>query len=147
MRRVPVEKRPNATRLVQSQGLVYSKTPVPGDECSEPYWPDDRYYSFTSEEINLLEKAGQDVFDMCCEATDYLLEHPEIITGKMVIPAFALRQIKESWGHDPAWGSVYGRFDVCFGGLDHPDPRLRVPKFYEFNADTPTSLVEAAFIQ
>src|SRR5262249_25385179 len=48
---------------------------------------------------------------------------------------------------EPAWGSVYGRFDVCFGGLDHPDPRLRVPKFYEFNADTPTTIVEAGAIQ
>ncbi|KAI1413988.1 Glutathionylspermidine synthase [Hypoxylon sp. FL1857] len=147
MRRIQVEKRPNATRLVQSQGLVFSETPKPEDACQEPYWPDDRYYSFTSEEIELLEKAGQDVFAMCCEAAEYLLEHPELITSKMAIPAFALRAIKESWDREPAWGSIYGRFDVCFGGLEHPDPRLRVPKFYEFNADTPTSMVEAAWIQ
>ncbi|KAI1465470.1 Glutathionylspermidine synthase [Daldinia caldariorum] len=146
MRRIQVEKRPNANRLVQSQGLVYSKTPAPGD-TSDPYWPDDRYYSFSSKEIELLEKAGQDVFDMCCEAADFLVENPDVVTGKMAIPAFALRQIKESWNRDPAWGSVYGRFDVCFGGLEHGDARLRVPKFYEFNADTPTSLVEAASIQ
>ncbi|KAI0384193.1 glutathionylspermidine synthase [Hypomontagnella monticulosa] len=146
MRRIQTEKRPNATRLVQSQGLVYSKNPPPGGPA-EPYWPDDRYYSFTSEEIELLERAAQDVFAMCCEAADYLVEHPEIITGKMAIPAFALKQIKESWNREPAWGSVYGRFDICYGGLDHPDPRLRVPKFYEFNADTATSVVEAASIQ
>jgi glutathionylspermidine synthase len=146
MRRVPVDKRPNATRLVQSQGLVYCKNPAPGDP-SDPYWPDDRYYSFTTEEIALLERAGQDVFNMCCEAADYLVEHPDLITGKLAIPAFALNQIIKSWNREPAWASVYGRFDVCFGGLDHVDPRLRVPKFYEFNADTPTSLVEAASIQ
>ncbi|KAI8965448.1 Glutathionylspermidine synthase [Daldinia sp. FL1419] len=146
MRRIQVEKRPNATRLVQSQGLVYCKNPAPGDN-SEPYWPDNRYYSFSSEEIGLLEKAGQDVFAMCCEAADILVENPEMITSKMAIPAFALKQITESWSREPAWGSVYGRFDICFGGLDHPDPRLRVPKFYEFNADTPTSVVEAASIQ
>ncbi|OTB19207.1 hypothetical protein K445DRAFT_53494 [Daldinia sp. EC12] len=146
MRRVQVEKRPNANRLVQSQGLVYSKDPAPGD-TADPYWPDDRYYSFSSEEIELLEEAGQDVFDMCSEAAAILLETPEVITNKMAIPAFALKQIKESWYRDPAWGSIYGRFDVCFGGLNHPDPRLRVPKFYEFNADTPTSIVEAASIQ
>lgn len=165
MKRIPVEKRPNATRLVQSQGLVYTTNPDPGD-LLDPYWPDDRYYSFTSAEIALLEEAGRDVFDMCCEAADYLVEHPEVITDKMAIPKFALQQIKESWNRDPAWGSVYGRFDVCFGGIDHPDPRLQVPKFYEFSrlscitllvlicanagtidADTPTSLVEAASIQ
>ncbi|KAK6949470.1 hypothetical protein Daesc_009550 [Daldinia eschscholtzii] len=146
MRRVQVEKRPNANRLVQSQGLVYSNNPAPGD-TADPYWPDDRYYSFSSKEIELLEEAGQDVFDMCSEAASILLETPEVITNKMAIPAFVLKQIKESWYRDPAWGSIYGRFDVCFGGLDHPDPRLRVPKFYEFNADTPTSIVEAASIQ
>ncbi|KAG8158605.1 hypothetical protein KVR01_011727 [Diaporthe batatas] len=145
MRRVPIEKRPNATRLVQSQGLVFADLVTPGG--TEPYWPDDRYYSFTSEEVALLETAAKDVFAMCCEAVEYLVEHQDIITGKMAVPAFTLKQIVDSWEREPAWGSIYGRFDICFGGLDHPDPRLRVPKFYEFNADTPTSLVEAASIQ
>jgi glutathionylspermidine synthase len=151
MRRIPVEKRPNATRLVQSQGLVYTVElyPPEGQEPSEPYeyWPDDRYYSFTSKEVALLEEAGRDVFAMCCEAADYLVDHPDVITSRMAIPEFAVKEIIKSWDRDPAWGSVYGRFDVCFGGSDHPDPRLRMPKFYEFNADTPTSLVEAASIQ
>ncbi|WYZ36160.1 hypothetical protein EsH8_XI_000043 [Colletotrichum jinshuiense] len=145
MRRVPVKKRDNATRLVQSQGLVFAD--LGSHNASEPYWPDDRYYSFTREEITLLENAAKDVFEMCCEAAEYLVQHPDIITKKMAIPAFALKQIKESWDREPAWGSIYGRFDVCFGGLDHPDPRLHVPKFYEFNADTPTTLIEAASIQ
>lgn len=145
MRRVSTEKRPNATRLVQSQGLVFADLVTPGG--TEPYWPDDRYYSFTSEEVALLETAAKDVFAMCCEALEYLVEHQDIITGKMAVPAFALKQIVDSWEREPAWGSIYGRFDICFGGLEHPDPRLRVPKFYEFNADTPTSLVEAASIQ
>ncbi|KAK7951556.1 glutathionylspermidine synthase [Apiospora aurea] len=146
MRRIKIDKRPNATRLVQSQGLVYSYEPS-SEGGDDPYWPDNRYYSFTSDEIALLETAGQDVFAMCCEAADYLVAHPDIVTDKIAIPAFCLEQIARSWAREPAWGSVYGRFDVCFGGLDHPDPRLRAPKFYEFNADTPTSLVEAATIQ
>ncbi|KAI3391940.1 hypothetical protein diail_6586 [Diaporthe ilicicola] len=144
MRRVPIEKRPNATRLVQSQGLAFADADT---DDEEPYWPDDRYYSFTSEEVALLETAANDVFAMCCEASDYLVEHQDIITGKMAVPAFTLKQIVDSWEREPAWGSIYGRFDVCFGGLEHPDPRLRVPKFYEFNADTPTTLIEAACIQ
>ena len=71
-------------------------------------------------EIELLERAGKDVFDMCCEAADYLVDNPQVITDKMAIPAFALGQIIQSWEREPAWGSVYGRFDVCFGGIDHP---------------------------
>ncbi|KAK1959637.1 glutathionylspermidine synthase [Colletotrichum sublineola] len=145
MRRVTVEKRPNATRLVKSQGLVFADLVAPN--ATEPYWPDNRYYSFTQEEVFLLEKATTEVFEMCCEAVEYLLEHSDIITQKMAIPTFALEQIKQSWDREPAWGSIYGRFDICFGGLNHPDARLRVPKFYEFNADTPTSLLETALIQ
>ncbi|MBE3042967.1 glutathionylspermidine synthase family protein [Candidatus Bathyarchaeota archaeon] len=151
MRRIIVEPRPNATRLVQSQGLVYSTSESTDSESGKAkniYWPDDRYYSFTSEETELVAKAGRDVWDMCEEAAEYILEEaPEMITEKMGVPAFAVEQIKKSWDREPSWGSVYGRFDVCFGGLDHPDPRLRTPKFYEFNADTPTSLVEAGVIQ
>ncbi|KAK1993425.1 glutathionylspermidine synthase [Colletotrichum falcatum] len=144
MRRIPVEKRPDVIRIVQSQGLVWAD--LEGICASEHYWPDDRYYSFTQEEIELLETATKDVFDMCCEAADYLTDRPDMME-KMAIPAFAYKQITESWNREPAWGSVYGRFDVCFGGLQHPDPRLRSPKFYEFNADTPTSLLESACIQ
>lgn len=147
MRRIFVEKRPNVERLLESQGMVYARIDPYPDDPSYLYWPDDSYYSFTSEEITLLETASRDVFDMCCEAAEYLIAHPDIITGKMAIPAFCLKAIKASWDLEPAWGSVYGRFDVCFGGLDHPDPRLRVPRFYEYNADTPTTLLEASTIQ
>lgn len=145
MRRVSVEKRPNAARLIESQGLVYARPASTNKD--NLYWPDNVYYSFTKAEIELLETASKDVFDMCCEAAEHLVAHPDTITSKMAIPAFCLMQIKASWDREPAWGSVYGRFDACFGGLDHPDPRLRVPKFYEFNADTPTSLLESSYIQ
>ncbi|KAJ0161827.1 putative acid--amine ligase YgiC [Colletotrichum tanaceti] len=144
MRRIPVKKRPNALRLVQSQGLVFADHAGPHE--SEPYWPDDRYYSFTSEEIKLLERAVKDVFDMCCDAAEYIVHHPDVMK-KMAIPEFAFKQIIESWNREPAWGSVYARFDICFGGLQHPDPRLRTPKFYEFNADTPLTLLESGCIQ
>lgn len=145
MRRVHIEPRPNASRLVQSQGLVHNEDPIPEDQ-HEPYWPEDRYYAFTTEEIDLLERASQDVFEIRCEAAEHLVENPHLITERMAIPAFCLHQIVDS-DREPALGSVYSRFDVCFGGLEHPDPRLRVPKFYEFNADTPTSLLEASSIQ
>ncbi|KLU81094.1 hypothetical protein MAPG_00189 [Magnaporthiopsis poae ATCC 64411] len=146
MRRVHIEPRPNASRLVQSQGLVHNEDPFPDDQ-HELYWPEDRYYAFTTEEINLLERASREVFEMLCEAAEHLVDNPHLITERMAIPAFCVRQIVDSWDREPAFGSVYSRFDVCFGGLDHPDPRLRVPKFYEFNADTPTSLLEGSSVQ
>ncbi|TLD22799.1 hypothetical protein PspLS_07045 [Pyricularia sp. CBS 133598] len=149
MRRVKVEPRPNAIRLVQSQGLVYNvlNDPIPGEKKREHYWNDDRYYAFTLEETELLDRAATDVFNMLCEASEHLTENPEEITSRLGIPAYCIKQIIESWDREPAFGSVYSRFDICFGGLNHPDPRLRVPKFYEINADTPVSLLESSAIQ
>lgn len=146
MRRVRTEPRPNFVRLLHSQGLVFNRDPIPAGQ-HEHYWPDDRYYAFTGEEIKLLQDAAADVFAMLCEATDYLTERPELIASRLAIPEFCLKQIVESWKRTPAFGSVYSRFDICFGGLDHADPRLRVPRFYEINADTPTTLIESASIQ
>jgi glutathionylspermidine synthase len=57
----------------------------------------------------------------------------------MGIPAFAIPAISESWNRQEDWGSVYGRYDIRF-----VDGRAQL---YEFNADTPTSLIEAAYIQ
>ncbi|TLD21535.1 hypothetical protein PspLS_09239 [Pyricularia sp. CBS 133598] len=146
MRRVRTEPRANFVRLVHSQGLVFNRDPLPEGQ-HEHYWPDNRYYAFNNEDIRLLANAAADVFAMLSEATDHIIEHPELITGKLAIPEFCLKQIAQSWKRTPAFGSVYSRFDICFGGLNHPDPQLRVPKFYEINADTPTTLLESASIQ
>ena len=44
---------------------------------------------------------------------------------------------------------MYGRLDLRYGQPDGapPDPGLAVPKLLEFNADTPTSLLESAVVQ
>src|SRR5215471_13054843 len=58
--------------------------------------------------------------------------------AKMAIPGNAIELIKKSWQSEPP--SLYGRFDFAFDGV-HP------PKLLEYNADTPTSLLEAAVVQ
>lgn len=54
------------------------------------------------------------------------------------IPAEVCERICESWNRDEL--SLYGRFDFL---LDEKG----VPRILEFNADTPTSLLEASVIQ
>ena len=56
----------------------------------------------------------------------------------MRIPPMARPQIRRTWEAEPP--SVYGRFDLRYGG-EWP------PKLLEFNADTPTGLVESAVTQ
>ena len=56
----------------------------------------------------------------------------------MRIPPIARPQIRRTWEEEPP--SVYGRFDLRYDG-EGP------PKLLEFNADTPTGLVESAVTQ
>jgi glutathionylspermidine synthase len=54
------------------------------------------------------------------------------------IPAEAVPLIEWAWNEDPP--ALYGRFDILYNGTTPP-------KLLEYNADTPTSLLEAAVIQ
>lgn len=163
MKRVSNPERVDATKIVQGQGLVYTSDNKFEADGITPnwlykYWTENAHYEFTSEEIALMETAVAAVFDMCEKLGDMLVlpENQWRIEQQLAVPHFAVKQVVETWNRESwnvhsnsleSWGSVYGRFDLRFGGLDHPDPEMRIPKIYEFNADTPTSLVESAAIQ
>ena len=101
-----------------------------------PYWDESVYYSFTMEEVDQLEKATNDLFDMCLQAVQYVIDNN--LFDKLCIDPNLIPLIISSWENEEA--SVYGRFDF---GYDGKNP----PKMLEFNADTPTSLYEAAVVQ
>lgn len=132
-------------QLIKDQGLVYSDTEKP-DGTNISYWREGPFYSFSGFEIEFLETASKLIFDMLIEAGDYIVSNPEIMR-KMAIPEWAWEQITKSWNQEPEFGSVYGRYDIRFGGEASNEESLRMPKLYEFNADTPTCLVESAYIQ
>ena len=52
---------------------------------------------------------------------------------KLHIPARVVPLIQAAWEQEPP--SLYGRFDLAYDGMGPP-------KMLEYNADTPTSLVE-----
>jgi len=145
MQRINCDERPNYVDIVNQQGLVYThEDPLNGEPTLYRYWRENAYYSFTLAEITALEEAATAVFDMCIEAGDWLLSDAGRSTlGRFNIPVYALKAVIDSWNEAPECGSVYGRFDFRFGGFNHPDPSQRIPQLYEFNADTPTSLVES----
>ncbi|MGP5688271.1 glutathionylspermidine synthase family protein [Glutamicibacter ardleyensis] len=145
MQRKMTTARPVYLSKVQAAGLVYTHDDA---HSSAPqlyrYWRDDAYYELTPPEIEVLHQAATAVFSMMEEAGDYLLSPAGASDlARFGIPHRAMRAIRDSWNEEPAAGSVYGRFDFRFGGLTHPEPDQRIPKLYEFNADTPTSLVES----
>lgn len=92
----------------------------------------------TQEEAESYYEACNELYDMFCEAGDYVIENN--LFHEINIPFNLVDAIKESWENDVHW-HLYSRFDLA-GGIDGKPIKL-----IEFNADTPTSLFETAIIQ
>jgi glutathionylspermidine synthase len=108
------------------------------------YWDESVRYRFNLSEIEEIEKATEDLHAMCMQLVGDLISKGDY--GFLGIPEKTLRHVvpavEASWRRrDPTF---YGRFD--FGIVVNLDGSLGV-KMYEYNADTPTSLYEAAVVQ
>ncbi|WP_312901575.1 glutathionylspermidine synthase family protein [Chryseobacterium taichungense] len=99
------------------------------------YWDESHYYEFSMQEVDIVEKATAELWQMCLEAVDYIIE--KNLWDRFNIPDWFRNYIVTSWEEDHP--SIYGRFDFGFDGKNL--------KLLEFNADTPTSLYEASVIQ
>jgi glutathionylspermidine synthase len=73
---------------------------------------------------------------MCLEAVQHVIDHR--LYDRLAIPPAAVPLIERAWEQEPP--SIYGRFDFSYGG-EGP------PRLLEYNADTPTSLLEVAVAQ
>ncbi len=134
MRRVPSEPRTGWRETVESQGLVYPVTVRP-DGTERPYWYEEAYYALTAAEVDQLEAATEQLHGMCLEAARHLATGA---MGDLGLPEGSLRLAQASL--DAATPSLYGRFDLRHDG-EGP------PKLLEYNADTPTGLLESSVIQ
>ena len=94
------------------------------------------YYQLRPSEVDELEAATYALNDMCLKAIEHILKRDRF--AEFQIPAEYQPYIGNSWERDEH--TIYGRFDFAYDG-DSP------PKLLEYNADTPTSLLEAAVIQ
>jgi len=98
----------------------------------------DEVVSISEDEAEAYANAANELYDMFCEAGDYVIEND--LFHELDIPFNLVEIIKKSWEDDVHW-HLYGRFDLA-GGLNGQPIKL-----IEFNADTPTSLFETAIIQ
>src|SRR6202051_2574100 len=101
----------------------------------ERYWDERAYYAFTLDEIERrIEAPSAEIDAMCLELVAHAIDD-ESYLRRLKIPEAFWPLISESWYRDEA--SLYGRLDLSFDG--------RGPaKLLEYNADTPTSIFEAA---
>jgi glutathionylspermidine synthase len=131
MRRERITPRPDWKSRLESVGLNYHT-----DDDGTPCWREDAHYRFSMAEVLGIERAVQDLQAMCTQAVAHVLEHDRF--QPYGIPPALIPAIRESWERDEV--SIYGRFDLAYR---EGSP----PKLLEYNADTPTSLVEAAIAQ
>lgn len=135
MKRIAIEPRDGWMETVENQGVVYHHTLHP-DGVVRPYWNESAYYRFTMDQIDDLERVTNELIEMSLAAAEEIIEHDRF--AELAIPAHCVEPIKESWEAEPP--SIYGRFDFRYDGVNPP-------KLLEFNADTPTSLVETGVAQ
>ncbi|MFJ2739150.1 glutathionylspermidine synthase family protein [Streptomyces sp. NPDC087440] len=135
MKRHTTTPRPDWQRIVEEQGVIYPLTRYP-DDTLRPYWDESAYYSFTLPEVEVLEEVVEELHTMCLAAAAHIVEHDRFADLGITDPKLA-RLITESWQRRAELPSLYGRFDLRYDGTGPA-------KMLEYNADTPTSLVEAA---
>ncbi|MCP3818894.1 glutathionylspermidine synthase family protein [Streptomyces sp. A3M-1-3] len=135
MKRHTIEPRPGWQQTVEEQGLIYPLTRFP-DGSLRPYWDESAYYSFSLPEVEALEEVVEELHAMCLAAAAHIVAHDRF-ADLGITDARLARRIAESWRRRAELPSLYGRFDLRYDGQGPA-------KMLEYNADTPTSLVEAA---
>jgi len=100
------------------------------------YWDESVCYRFSADEIDVIESAAAELQRLCRSAVGFALANG--LWDELRIPARYGDYIKRSWQDGEM--SLYGRFDLAYDGQ-------QPPKLLEYNADTPTSVVEAAIAQ
>ncbi len=129
MERIASTPRANWQETVEARGLKWHTG-------TTPYWSEDAYYRFTADEIDSIERATNELHERCLEAVQHVIDERRY--EELKIPEQAIPLIEKTWRDEPP--SIYGRFDLAY---DAKGP----PVMLEYNADTPTSLLEASVIQ
>lgn len=132
MKRLTVAPRPDWQARVEARGLIWHTAD------GQPYWNEGTYYSFTAGQIEEIEATVTELYRLFLEAGQAIVDDTEGLRV-LGIPDWCHDAVRDAWSAEPP-ALNYGRFDL---GYDGKGP----PKLFEFNCDTPTSLLEASVIQ
>ena len=130
MQRHQMPARVNWQQRLESHGFAFHSID------NSPYWNEHAAYQLSEREVFDLELASKNVFKLCLDAVERVIYQNRFHELKIPEPFAAL--CRQSWDADDP--TLYGRFDFA---LSPKSP----PKLLEFNADTPTALLEAAVAQ
>ena len=141
MRRIAQVPRPGWQSRVEAVGLTFHTDvalsgTVAGEERA-PYWNEAAAYVLTSDEANAIHDATAALHGLCVEAARHVAERDDLLE-LFSIPVAWRGFVRASLRRgDP---SLYGRLDLAYDGAGPP-------RLLEYNADTPTSLIESAAAQ
>jgi glutathionylspermidine synthase len=132
VRRLKLTPRSDWQAKAEAVGFVYHHTE------GQAYWDESIAYAFTLDQVEQdLEPAAAELHDLCLDLVDEVAGSQELME-RLAIPAEHRDFVAASWRAKSP--SLYGRFDFGYDGKSKP-------KLYEYNADTPTSVFEAATFQ
>ena len=100
------------------------------------YWDESVCYAFTTEQIDRLEATTAELHRLCLGAVEHVVREQRF--SEFAIPETVQALPVQSWREREP--SLYGRFDLSWDGVG-------APKLLEYNADTPTALLEASVVQ
>ncbi len=131
MLRIETAPRPDWTKIVESQGLLFHS--IDG----EPYWDESAYYLFEAEEVDA-DRGG------------HVPARRDVPGGRRARRSRAAGSTNSaspsrSTASSPGAGSATSTRSTA--GSTCPSTATGPPKLLEYNADTPTALLEAAVIQ
>lgn len=111
-----------------------SSFPVPPGKTS--WWDRDAYYVLDPLEADELARAGEEVHRCCLEAVRQVIGSR--LYERLRIQPDLVPAIEASWelSDSGSAGTLYGRIDLAYDGA-------APPKFLEYNAESPTSALEA----
>lgn len=128
MERLHVVARPDKAEKLERIGLSFHGW--------DDYWNEDVCYRFTAKQVDDLEDATNELHAMCLKAVKHVIDTRRF--AELGIPQAYWDAIAKSFEQDDF--TLYGRFDFAYDGVNPP-------KMLEYNADTPTSLLESAVAQ
>src|ERR1044071_655841 len=129
MRRVACQERSDWQQTATAVGFEFHSV------NEERYWDERAYYALSLNEVERgIERPTAEIEAMCLELIDEIIDDERQL-ARLRIPQTFWPWIAASWERDDL--SLYGRLDLSFDGTGPA-------KLLEYNADTPTSLLEAS---
>lgn len=127
------DRRENFIQAHHDIGFYYWDLP---SENGQPYWQEGVVYAFESSQIDHINQATNELYQMCLFMVDDIVQRGDY-PCEFGLSELSKTHIERSW--QAGERSLYGRFDLAYDGT--------TLKMLEFNGDTPTGLLEGSLAQ